>query len=93
MGRRQKHLDDGYPLVEIDWEDARFFEGWSPVDGDPAAARTALCRSWGVLVKETEQHLTIAQTLSTEGMKADLLTLPRRMIRKMSVLKYVEELE
>lgn len=97
MGRKSRQAKSlerrRYPLVEIEWEDARFFEGWSTVEGDAAAARTARCRSWGVLVKKSEEHLTIAQTISTEGMKADLLTLPISMVRRIKVLKDVEDPE
>jgi len=51
------------PFVEVVWDDAETFCGW---DVAPEKLKARLVLTCGFLVKETEDHLLIANTISPD---------------------------
>lgn len=74
-----------YPCVLIIWDDAAGFRhGWTSKD-EPLIPQLAV--SVGFLIKETDNHLLIAQDVDGDGSHNGRGQIPKGMVRSMKILK------
>lgn len=74
-----------FDLVEVVWNDAsELTSGWTDKLDEDAPA---LALSVGFLVRETKEHIVIAQDLDEEGHHNGRSQIPRGMVKKMKVLR------
>ena len=74
-----------FDMVEVVWNDAsELVSGWTDKleDDEPA-----LALSVGFLVRETKEHIVIAQALDAEGHHNGRSQIPRGMVKKIKVLR------
>jgi len=76
------------PLVEVVWDDAESGNGWEVEI--PETLKDRLCLTVGFLVKETENHILIASTIS-QDVKENLhfncyLQIPMGMVKSLKKL-------
>lgn len=57
----------------VDWIDSANYGGWR--DGEEEQ-EPVMCRSIGVVLKETETHITLAQTVGDDGNYANVVVIP-----------------
>jgi hypothetical protein len=75
-----------YDMVEVVWNDAsELTSGWSNeiVEKD----EPALALSVGFLVRETKEHIVIAQDSDAEGHHNGRSQIPRGMVKKIKILR------
>lgn len=75
-----------YDMVEVTWNDAsELTSGWSNeiVEKD----EPALALSVGFLVRETKEHIVIAQDTDAEGHHNGRSQIPRGMVKKIKILR------
>jgi hypothetical protein len=74
-----------YPLVEVIWNDAsELTSGWTDqIEKD----EPALALSVGFLVRETKDHIIIAQDTDEAGHHNGRSQIPRGMVQKIKVLR------
>lgn len=81
MKRPQQHFD----LVEVLWDDASGIRhGWA-AKSEKVEAYVAMSVGW--LIKETPDHIIIAQDTDDEGSHNGRSQIPRGMVKKIRVLK------
>jgi hypothetical protein len=75
----------GYDLVEVIWNDAsELTSGWTDeIEKD----EPALALSVGFLVRETKEHIIIAQDIDEQGHHNGRSQIPRGMVKKLKVLR------
>lgn len=75
-----------YPLKLIEWEDASCGNHkWTDIDTLPETLEPYIATTVGFLVKEDDQRIMLAMQLG-EGTVADLMTIPRALIRREKTL-------
>ena len=75
-----------YPLVEVVWNDAsELTSGWSQEIEEKD--EPALALSVGFLIRETKEHIVIAQDTDPNGHHNGRSQIPRGMVKKMKVLR------
>ncbi len=62
--------------VRVKWTDAAGYHGWQSLDFRPGPAP---CETIGYLVERTDEYITVAHTMSDEGM-ADVVVIPKRCL-------------
>jgi hypothetical protein len=74
-----------YPLVEVIWNDAsELTSGWTDeIEKD----EPQLALSVGFLVRETKEHIIIAQDTDEHGHHNGRSQIPRGMVKKIKVLR------
>lgn len=77
-----------FPLVYVEWIDAVSAARWCPVD--ELTADPSPCRTVGWIVKENDQALCLAQTMSGETSETDESVLGRLVIPKAWIGRRVE---
>ena len=75
-----------YPIVEIIWDDATELDGWKELH-EEEETKPCLILSVGFLVKQTKNHIVIAQDLSHDRMRNGRSQIPRGMVKQLKVLK------
>lgn len=66
-------------IVEVTWHDTTHWKGWRRADeGEPS---TSECRSVGYVVRRNRAIVALAQSWSEENNIADVLVIPRPMVR------------
>lgn len=84
--KRPKQL---YPLVEIVWDDAAGLRhGWTAKE---EKLEPYICLSVGFLIRETEDHILIAQDTDGDGSHNGRSQIPRGMVKKLKVLRKKDE--
>ena len=74
-----------YPIVEVFWDDASGIRhGWA---AKSEKVEAYVAHSVGFLIKETPDHIVIAQDTDEEGSHNGRSQIPRGMVKKMKVLK------
>ena len=74
-----------YDLVEVWWDDASALKhGWEEKDAD---LKPQMVLSVGFLIKETDDHILIAQDIDPQGMHNGRTQIPRGMVKNIKVLK------
>lgn len=74
-----------FPLVEVVWDDASGIRhGWA-AKSEPVEPYVAL--SVGFLIRETTEHIVIAQDTDSEGGHNGRSQIPRGMVKKIKVLR------
>jgi hypothetical protein len=74
-----------WDMVEVVWDDAASLtEGWTQ-DIEDEGPHLAL--SVGFLVRETKDHIVIAQDIDEEGHHNGRSQIPRGMVKRLKVLK------
>ena len=74
-----------YPMVSIEWDDAAGLRhGWES-SIEKLEPQTVL--SVGFLLKETDDHIVIAQDVDAEGQHNGRSQIPKGMIKKIKVIK------
>ena len=68
-----------FKLVKIKWEDSFCSPGWDAAQKD----ERFIIHSFGLLVHEGKNSVTISTSRSQRGRYMDQLTIPRSAIRKM----------
>lgn len=58
----------------VDWIDSINAGGWR--DGEEEH-EPVMCRSIGIVLKETETYITLAQTVGDDGNYANVVTIPK----------------
>lgn len=78
-----------YPMVEVVWDDAaELVSGWSDdIENDGPQ----LVISVGFLIKETKEHIVIAQDIDEHGHHNGRSRIPRGMVKKMKILRKKDE--
>ena len=82
---------DAMPVVWVRWIDSHSHNGWKPAktyhaEIDDPADNSLECQTVGWLYHERATTVTIAQSQSAEQHVADLMEIPRAVIREMRVL-------
>jgi hypothetical protein len=74
-----------FDMVEVIWNDAsELTSGWTDtIDKD----EPALALSVGFLVRETKEHIIIAQDIDEEGHHNGRSQIPQGMVKRIKVLK------
>jgi len=74
-----------YPLVEIVWDDAAGLRhGWTSKE---EKVEPYIALSVGFLIRETPDHVMIAQDTDGEGSHNGRSQIPRGMVKKLRVLR------
>ena len=74
-----------YDMVEVIWDDATdLVSGWTD---QIAENEPALALSVGFLVRETKDHIVIAQDTDADGHHNGRSQIPRGMVKKIRILK------
>ena len=74
-----------YPLCEVIWDDAsELTAGWTD---QIEKTEPALALSVGFLVRETKDHIVIAQDLDEAGHHNGRSQIPRGMVKKIRVIR------
>lgn len=82
---RVKRPRQGYNLVEVIWNDASALEhGWSQEVGED---EPKLALSVGFLIRETDEHIVIAQDTDSEGNHNGRSQIPRGMVKNIKILR------
>jgi len=82
MIKRPKQI---YDLIEVIWDDAAGLRhGWES-SIEKLEPQTVL--SVGFLLKETDDHIVIAQDVDAEGQHNGRSQIPKGMVKKIKVLK------
>lgn len=85
MGKRLKRPFQHYDLVECIWDDAAGFRhGWTAKD---EKLEPQLCLSVGFLIRETADHIMIAQDTDAEGQHNGRTQIPRGMLKNIKILR------
>lgn len=85
MGSKVKRPIQHYDLVEAIWDDAAGFRhGWTAKE---ETLIPQLAISVGFLIRESEDHIMIAQDTDGEGSHNGRTQIPRGMIRNMRILR------
>jgi hypothetical protein len=75
-----------YPMVEVTWNDAsELTSGWSQEIEEKD--EPALALSVGFLIRETKEHIVIAQDIDAEGHHNGRSQIPRGMVKNLKVLR------
>ncbi len=78
-----------YNLVLVCWDDAAGLRhGWTAKE---EKIEPYICLSVGFLIRETEDHILIAQDTDSEGSHNGRSQIPRGMVKKMRVLRKKDE--
>jgi|GEM_PF-5977673 len=70
-------------LTYVEWEDSSCSPGWGP----PHSDEPLTIRSFGILVRQGKQSVTISTSRSINGSYMDQLTIPRSAIREIKTQK------
>lgn len=74
-----------YPMVEVWWDDASGLRhGW---ELDLEKIEMQMVLSVGFIVKETDDHLILAQDVDSDGQHNGRSQIPKSMIKRITVLK------
>lgn len=74
-----------YDIVLVDWDDASGIRhGWA---AKSEKVEAYVARSVGFLIKETLEHIIIAQDTDEEGSHNGRSQIPKGMVKKMKVLR------
>jgi hypothetical protein len=74
-----------YDMVEVIWDDAsELTSGWT---SEIERTEPALALSVGFLVRETKDHIVIAQDTDSQGHHNGRSQIPRGMVKKLKVLR------
>lgn len=71
--------------VLVEWLDSNTVHGWDMSDGSDRSV--AHCSSVGFLLREDDEQVTIAQSISTLGSVMNTLTIPRPAVVRMKILR------
>jgi hypothetical protein len=87
--KKVKRPEQHYPLCEVIWDDAAGLRhGWLDKAG-PLVPQLAL--SVGFLIKETEDHIVIAQDTDAEGGHNGRSQVPKGMVKHIKVLRKADK--
>lgn len=78
-----KLSDAKYDLIAVTWDDAEADSGW---DEPPKTLEEKLVLTVGFKIKETKNHILIANTIDGT-MSNGRLQIPKKMIKSVEVLK------
>ena len=70
--------------VRIHWDDSNGYHGW--ISKELVDTNIAHCRSWGLLIAETEESLTIVFGDSDCGSVMNSLAIPKSCIKSVKEL-------
>lgn len=74
-----------FPMVEVVWNDASALtDGWTK---DIEKDEPALALSVGFLIRETKEHIVIAQDVDAEGHHNGRSQIPKGMVKSLKVLR------
>lgn len=74
-----------WDMVEVVWNDASALtDGWAK---DVERDEPALALSVGFLIRETKEHIVIAQDVDGEGHHNGRSQIPKGMVKKLKVLR------
>lgn len=80
-----KRPKQAWDMVEVIWDDAsELTAGWTD---EIEKTEPALTLSVGFLIKETKDHIVIAQDIDDNGHHNGRSQIPRGMVKKIKVLK------
>lgn len=71
-------------LVMVEWEDSATNYGWHRLSTDDSIS---YCVSVGMICREDEKQVTLAQSRSDCGNISETISIPRSCIRRMRMLK------
>ena len=75
-------------IVRVDWTDTVGRTRWGERAQAAQELRPASCRSWGIVLRETEDYITVAGSIDdTLDNVNDVNCIPRVAIRNITVLK------
>lgn len=75
------------PLVEIQWIDVETHGGWHDDEDDDFS----LMKTYGVLVRTTEERITLASGFDAENGKwSDKMYFPRGVVKNIRIIEEVE---
>ena len=78
-----------YPLVEVIWDDAAGLkDGWKATHEMPDPC---IALSVGFLVRESDDHIIIAQDTDAEGSHNGRTQIPRGMVKKIRVIRKADK--
>lgn len=79
-------------IVMVSWQDAISRNGWAhlPTGGEAPLETGAMpCVSVGVLIESTDEHVTLAQSISGHAV-AELLSIPKGMVTEVKTLRRLD---
>jgi hypothetical protein len=80
-----KRPHQGFDLVEVIWDDAsELTAGWTD---EIEKTEPALALSVGFLVRESKDHIVIAQDIDDQGHHNGRSQIPRGMVKRIKVLR------
>lgn len=86
---RYKRPRQSYDLIEITWEDAsELTSGWS---AEIERTEPALALSVGFLIRDTKDHIVIAQDIDPEGHHNGRSQIPKGMVKILKVLRKADK--
>lgn len=85
MKGRKTNSRGPYPIVYVEWTDAWSEDGWKEVAEVHANKATAKCETIGYLVREEEEFIYIASTIS-QTQVACCMVVPKNMIKVLTHL-------
>ena len=75
------------PIVIVKWEDSASMGRWRGFYTVRKESKLCECQSVGYLVANTAKKITLVQSISVEGDCTDSISIPKRCISRMSILR------
>lgn len=86
--KKTKRPFQNYPLVEVIWDDAAGLkDGWT---AKHEKLEPYIALSVGFLIRDTGEHIIIAQDTDAEGSHNGRTQIPRGMVKHIKVLRKVD---
>lgn len=86
---RYKRPRQSYDLIEITWDDAsELTSGWS---AEIERTEPALALSVGFLIRDTKDHIVIAQDIDPDGHHNGRSQIPKGMVKILKVLRKADK--
>lgn len=87
--KQTKRPFQNYPLVEVIWDDAAGLkDGWT---AKHEKLEPYIALSVGFLIRDTGEHIIIAQDTDGDGSHNGRTQIPRGMVKKIKVLRKADE--
>lgn len=80
---------DAMPLAVVEWTDIQSHNGWTQESELKARFEENVgmnCRSAGFLYRDDETRVALLQNTADNGMVADILEIPRAMIKSVQII-------
>lgn len=76
-----------YKIIYVEWVDSSHNTGWQTAEAALKEDHLLDCKTVGFLIKETDDHLTVAQSSAVDPDQVDgVLTIPKVAITKRKYL-------